>query len=147
MKAVVQRVKNASVTVNNKIAGKIDRGILVYVGFDIDDDDGDIDWMVNKIPHLRIFTDDNNKMNLSVIDVGYDILVISQFTLLGNCKRGRRPSYDRAGSPDVAKIQYETFLDRIKDCGLKIETGVFQEHMDVEYCNDGPVTIIIDSKE
>lgn len=147
MKAVVQRVTKASVTVDNKICGKIECGILVYIGFDIEDNEKDINWMVGKLPHLRIFNDDNNMMNLSVMDLNYEILVVSQFTLLGSCKKGRRPSYNRAMKPEDAKILYDIFLDKINQCGLVIQSGKFQEHMDVTYNNDGPITIIIDSNE
>lgn len=147
MKVVVQRVKKASVTVEHIVTGSIKNGILAYVGFDIDDTNKDIDWIVNKLPKLRIFNDLSNKMNLSVIDKGYDILIISQFTLLGCCKKGMRPSYNRAAKPDVSKIMYEEFLLKLKKSGVHVESGVFQAHMDVEYINDGPVTIIIDSKE
>ena len=147
MKAVVQRVKEASVSVDNTVCGEIQRGILVYIGFDIDDNESDINWMVNKIPYLRIFSDEKGLMNLSVIDLNYDILVISQFTLLGDCKRGRRPSYSRAAKPDVANKMYKKFLELLKESGLKVESGIFQAHMNVTYNNDGPITIIIDSKE
>ena len=147
MKAVVQRVKEASVSVDNTVCGEIKRGILVYIGFDINDNDADINWMVNKIPYLRIFSDENGLMNLSVMDLNYDILVISQFTLLGDCKRGRRPSYSRAAKPDMANKMYNKFLELLKKSGLKVESGIFQAHMNVTYNNDGPITIIIDSKE
>lgn len=147
MKAIVQRVTNSIVTVDKRICGQINQGILVYVGFDIEDTEKDIDWMVKKIPFLRIFLDESGKMNLSVMDLEYDIMVISQFTLLGNCKKGRRPSYDRAARPDDAKILYNDFLSKIKKCGLTVESGEFQAHMDVTYNNDGPITIIMDSKE
>ncbi len=147
MRVVVQRVRNASVTVDGEVTGKIDNGILAYVGFDIDDDKTDINWVANKLPNLRIFNDSDNKMNLSVVELNYGILVISQFTLLGSCKKGRRPSFDRAAKPEIAKKMYDEFIDTLKDSDIDIQTGVFQAHMDVKYVNDGPITIIIDSKE
>lgn len=147
MKAVVQRVRNASVTVNSKIEGQIDNGILVYVGITHDDNVKDVEWMVNKLPNLRIFTDENNKMNNSVTDLNFGILVISQFTLMACCKRGRRPSYERAAPPEYAKEIYNNLVDRLKSSDLRVETGVFQAHMDVEYINDGPITVLLDSKE
>lgn len=147
MKAVVQRVNDASVTVENSVTGIISRGILVYVGFDIDDTVSDINWMINKLPYLRLFSDKDGKMNLSVDDLDYGILVISQFTLLGSCKKGRRPSYDRAMKPDSAKKMYETFMKGLKEKYTNVQSGVFQAHMDVKYINDGPVTLILDSRE
>ncbi len=147
MRCIVQRVKNASVIVNNVVTGSIDNGILVYVGFANDDTENDIKWMLNKLPSLRIFKDSDNKMNLSVIDMQYSILVVSQFTLLGSCKKGRRPSYGGAATSDDARIMYNDFLDRLKNCGLRVESGLFQAHMDVSYTNDGPITLIVDSKE
>lgn len=147
MKAVVQRVNDATVTVDNIVTGSISRGILVYIGFDIDDTVNDINWMIKKLPYLRVFSDSNGKMNLSVNDLDYGILIISQFTLLGSCKKGRRPSYDRAMKPEDAKKMYNTFLKGMKDNYKRVESGVFQAHMDVKYINDGPVTLILDSRE
>ncbi len=146
MRVVVQRVKNAKVTVDNSITGEIGRGILIYLGITHGDTEKDIDWLINKIPNLRIFSDDSGKMNHSVVDLDYGILVISQFTLMANCKKGRRPSYDGAAKPEIAKKMYDTFVKKLKDIQIKVETGVFRAHMDVEYINDGPVTIIVDSK-
>ncbi len=147
MKAVVQRVNNASVTVEGKITGSIEEGILLYIGFEVGDDLKDIKWMVNKVPYLRVFKDDQGKMNLSVKDLNFGILVVSQFTLLGNCKRGRRPSYDRAERPEIAKELYMKFLEELQLCHLNVATGVFQAQMHVQYVNDGPITIILDSRE
>lgn len=147
MKCVVQRVKNASVTVEKKVTGAIDDGILVYVGITHEDTEKDVDWLLNKIPNLRIFQDINGKLNLSVKDLNYGILVVSQFTLMASCKKGRRPSYDMAAKPEYAKGLYDLFIDKMKKDGLNIQTGVFREHMDVEYVNDGPITVIVDSKE
>lgn len=147
MRVVVQRVKNASVTVDNIVRGKIDNGLLTYVGFDSNDTINDLLWCKNKIINLRIFNDENDKMNLSVMDKGYDILVVSQFTLLASCKKGRRPSYDRAANPGFALELYNEFLKMLKESSINIQSGVFQAHMDVDYRNDGPVTIIIDSNE
>lgn len=147
MKAVVQRVNHASVTVGNEITGSIEEGILVYIGFDIDDSESDIKWMVKKLPFLRLFSDDSGKMNLSVKDLDLGILVISQFTLLGNCKKGRRPSYDRALNPSDANKLYMKFLQHLREEYDIVEAGVFQAHMDVKYTNDGPVTLLLDSRE
>ncbi|QEN05810.1 D-tyrosyl-tRNA(Tyr) deacylase [Thiospirochaeta perfilievii] len=147
MRAVIQRVRDASVRVDSEIQGQIDVGLLVYVGFDVDDDDKDLDWMIKKIPNLRVFNDIDDVMNLSSMDLGHDILVISQFTLLANCKKGRRPSYERAAKPNEARLMYENFISKLSQTGLNIQSGVFQADMKVQYLNDGPVTIILDSKE
>ena len=150
MKAVVQRVKKAKVTVNEEITGSINAGLLVYLGVSGKDTEKDADWLAEKIAHLRIFRDDQDKMNLSINDIiskGTDawILVISQFTLLGDCIKGRRPYYGEAADPAIAKPLYEYFMKRIRDLGLVCEAGVFQAHMDVESVNDGPVTILLDT--
>lgn len=143
MKAVVQRVKSASVTVDNKITGQIQQGLLVYLGVGKDDKEKDVDFFVNKIANLRIFEDKKGKMNLSALSLNYEVLVVSQFTLYGNVKKGFRPSFQDAAPPEKADYLYELFIQKFKQTGLKIETGVFQAMMDVQSINDGPVTIII----
>lgn len=146
MRAVVQRVKRASVTVDSRVTGQIDRGILIYLGVTHDDTESDINWLINKIPNLRIFPDENGKMNLSVVDLELGVLVVSQFTLMANCKKGRRPSYDDAAKPDYAKKMYDEFVKKLKANKIPVKTGVFRAHMDVEYVNDGPITVIVDSR-
>jgi D-tyrosyl-tRNA(Tyr) deacylase len=174
MKAVIQRVKNASVTViagnggvdeangtgpleqtgsseegslPGRISGKIDRGLLVYLGVAGDDTEDDARRLAEKIAFLRIFEDSEGKMNLSVQDSGGGILAVSQFTLLADVRKGRRPYYGAAADPGTAKALYECFIDQIRKTGLVCECGVFQAHMEVAYINDGPVTILLDSKE
>ncbi len=147
MRAVVQRVKQAGVKVDGEYTGRIDRGHLVFLGVEKDDTQTDIEYLAEKIIHLRIFEDDNDKLNLSIADIGGAILVVSQFTLLADCRRGRRPSFSHAAPPEVAKALYEDFVTFIKGQGIKVETGVFQAHMDVELINDGPVTLLLDSKK
>ncbi len=147
MKCVIQRVKEASVTVDNKIVGEIDNGLLVYFGVAKGDKDEYVDYVVNKISKLRMFTDSNYKQNLSAFDVGAKILVVSQFTLYANLKKGNRPSYDNAESPERAKELYQKAVQKFKDLGFVTETGVFGAHMDVRYLNDGPVTMILEKIE
>ena len=146
MKAVVQRVKKSSVTVNGTIVGKINTGILVLLGVSKDDTEKDAIYLSKKIPELRIFDDRQGKMNLSLLDIHGEILVVSQFTLIGDTKKGRRPSYANAAKPDIAKQLYETFIARLKEQGLEPQTGEFQAMMDVSILNDGPVTLIVNSK-
>ncbi|MFT9494605.1 D-aminoacyl-tRNA deacylase [Anaerosolibacter sp.] len=147
MRAVIQRVSEASVTVDNSIVGKIDKGFLVLLGVEEQDDEKDLEYMVDKITNLRIFEDENEKMNLSLKDIGGELLVVSQFTLLGDCRKGRRPSFSTAARPERANALYMMFVDRCRQEGLQVETGVFQAHMEVRLCNDGPVTMLIDSKK
>ena len=151
MKAVVQRVKNASVTADGKLAGKISRGLLVYAGVSVNDSETDAVWLAEKVVNLRIFPDENGKMNLSVKDIitaGLEakILAVSQFTLLGDCVKGRRPYYGEAAEPEKAAPLYEFFMEKIRENGIVCEAGIFRTHMQVESINDGPVTIILDSK-
>jgi D-tyrosyl-tRNA(Tyr) deacylase len=147
MKAVIQRVANAQVTVDEKIVGKIEKGLLILLGIGKDDSDEDIDYLVRKIIHLRIFNDTDSKMNLSLKDIDGDVLIISQFTLYADTKKGNRPSYIQAAQPIIAKNLYEKFLhDFEKEFDKKIQEGIFGADMKVELLNDGPVTIIIDSK-
>lgn len=146
MRAVIQRVSRASVKVAGELTGQIGPGLLVLVGIGQDDLEGDVDYIVQKVTGLRIFEDDAGKMNRSVMDVGGAILAVSQFTLFGDVRRGKRPSFDAAARPESAKHLYAALIDRIRDCGLRCETGRFQEMMEVELVNDGPVTILLDSK-
>jgi D-tyrosyl-tRNA(Tyr) deacylase len=154
MKAVVQRAKNASVKVENAVTGSIASGLLVYLGVARDDSEKDAEWMAEKIANLRIFEDDQGKMNLSLLDViaqnktaetAIGVLAVSQFTLLADAAKGRRPYYGEAADPLKANELYECFMGKIRERGLVCEAGVFQAHMDVSYTNDGPVTIILAS--
>ncbi len=147
MRAVVQRVSEGSVSVDNTISGKIGKGFLIFLGVEEQDDEKDLEYMVDKITNLRIFEDENEKMNLSLKDIGGELLVVSQFTLLGDCRKGRRPSFSTAARPEKANELYMMFVQRCREQGLKVETGVFQAHMEVRLCNDGPVTMLIDSKK
>jgi len=147
MRAVVQRVKWARVRVNKARVGEIGRGIVVLLGVGAEDAPADADYLAEKIVHLRIFNDDQGKMNLSLLDVRGDLLVVSQFTLYGDCRKGRRPSYSDAAPPDVAKPLYDYFIERVKEFPLRVETGAFQEMMDVELLNEGPVTLLLDSRK
>ena len=145
MRAVVQRVSRAKVTVAGVITGEIRRGLLVLLGVGQADSEADADYLAGKIIGLRIFEDDAGKMNRAVGEVGGGLLVVSQFTLYGDVRRGRRPSFDEAARPEKAQALYEYFVSRIRATGLPCETGRFQEMMDVELVNDGPVTILVDS--
>lgn len=148
MRIVIQKVSKASVTVKNDSISSIERGLLVLVGIEDADTDEDIDWLVKKMLQLRIFGDKNGIMNLSVQDVGGDVIVVSQFTLHANTKKGNRPSYIRASRPDFAIPMYEKFIKKTEMLlGKKVGTGIFGEMMEVKLINDGPVTIIIDSKQ
>jgi len=148
MRAVIQRVNRASVTIRKKIKSEIGLGLLVLVGIEESDDLTDIDWLCSKIVQLRIFNDSNEIMNLSVLDIGGNILAISQFTLHAKTKKGNRPSYIRAAHPDIAIPLYNKFVSRLSQLiGKEVGTGEFGAMMQVELINDGPVTIIIDTKE
>lgn len=147
MRAVVQRVSRASVKVNDGLTGKIDKGLLVLLGVAQEDAESDADYLAEKIAGLRIFEDDEGKMNRSVIDVGGAVLAVSQFTLFGDVRRGKRPSFDTAARPERAKELYEYFVERIRALGPRCQTGRFQEMMEVELVNRGPVTILLDSKK
>lgn len=144
MKFVIQRVKNAQVKVENKIVGKINKGFLVLIGMTHTDTKEIADYMVKKLVNLRIFEDENEKMNLALKDVGGELLLISQFTLYGDCSQGNRPSFIEAARPDFANELYEYIIDKCKEKIDKVETGVFGAHMDVSLLNDGPVTIILE---
>jgi D-tyrosyl-tRNA(Tyr) deacylase len=147
MRAVVQRVSQASVTVDGTITGSIERGLLVFLGIGKKDTEKDIAFISEKIVNLRIFEDSTNKMNLSAKDIGGSVLLISQFTLYGDCRKGRRPDFTAAGAPEMAKELYEETIATIKEKGVPVETGVFAAHMDIDSVNDGPVTLILDSKK
>ena len=146
MRSVVQRVNSASVTVDGEVIGKIGKGLLVLLGVCDDDTEADMKWLADKVSGLRIFTDENDKMNLSLEDVSGEILVVSQFTLYGDCKKGRRPNFTGAGKPDFAEKMYEEFVKYLKTKIEVVETGRFGADMKVTLENDGPVTLIIDSK-
>ena len=147
MRTVVQRVSRATVTVAGEITGEIGIGVLVLLGVGHDDNERGADYLADKIAGLRIFEDDAGKMNRSVVDVGGSILVVSQFTLYGDVRKGKRPSFDAAAPPDRARRLYEHFVERIRATGLRCETGRFQEIMNVELVNEGPVTILLDSEK
>ncbi len=147
MRAVVQRVTESHVSVDGKICGRIGRGLLVLLGVGRDDTEKDADYLAEKVTNLRIFRDDEEKMNLSIMDVRGDVLVISQFTLFGDCRRGRRPSFTSAAPPDEGNRLYRCFVDRLKGYGLKVEEGIFQAMMMVHLINDGPVTMLLDSQK
>ena len=147
MRAVVQRVRRASVTVDGAVTGSIQRGLLVFLGVGKEDTQKDIDFIADKIVNLRIFECEDGKMNLSVKDISGGILLISQFTLYGDCRKGRRPDFTAAGKPEIAKQLYEQAIEAIKDKGVPVETGVFAAHMDIDSINDGPVTLILDSRK
>ena len=147
MRAVVQRVSRAQVTVEGTIVGAISRGLLVLLGVAHADTEADADYLADKIIGLRIFEDANGKMNLDTASVGGGILVVSQFTLYGDLRRGKRPSFDAAAPPEHARQLYEYFVEHVRATGLPCHTGRFQEMMQVELVNDGPVTILLDSKK
>lgn len=135
----------ASVSVDGEVVGSIRHGLVVLLGVSEEDGPDDVRYMVDKIPHLRIFDDDEGKLNLSLLDVGGSMLAVSQFTLYGDCRRGRRPSFTHAASPENANSLYEEFVRGVRDMGVPVETGVFRAEMDVRLANHGPVTILLDS--
>lgn len=147
MRAVVQRVSNANVEVDSQMVGEIKKGLLILLGVEENDTSKDVKYMVDKITNLRIFEDANEKMNLSVRDVEGELMVVSQFTLLGDCRKGRRPSFIEAARPEKANALYEEFVKICKEDKIKVATGKFQTHMHVSLCNDGPVTILVDSNK
>ena len=146
MRAVLQRVSSASVTVGERVIGAIGSGLLVLIGIDAGDGPDDRDYIVTKIRDVRIFPDDADKMNRSVADTGGAVLVVSQFTLCGDVRKGRRPSFDQAAPPAEAKVLYEDTVRALRETGLRVETGEFQAMMQVALVNDGPVTILLDSR-
>lgn len=143
MKAVIQRVKKASVDIDGKNYSSINSGMLILFCVEKDDDNEKLDWFVSKVLSLRFFEDENGKMNKSIVDVNGEILVVSQFTLAADCKKGTRPSFDKAEAPEKANKMYEAFVSKLKQNGVKVETGVFAAMMDVSLCNDGPVTFVL----
>ncbi|WKY46382.1 D-aminoacyl-tRNA deacylase [Eubacteriaceae bacterium ES3] len=148
MRAIVQRVKSSSVTIDNKLVASISCGLNVLLGIKGDDTEKDMNYIIGKILNLRIFDDAEGKMNESVQDVMGEILIVSQFTLYGDCRKGRRPSYIRSGPVEQAEEKYHTFVRKFKDqTNLNVETGVFQADMEVSIVNDGPVTILLDSEK
>ncbi len=147
MRAVVQRVSRASVTVAGEVTGEIGPGLLVLLGVSSADTEKEAAYLADKVANLRIFADDNDKMNLSVSETGGAVLVVSQFTLYGDCRKGRRPSYNDAAPPDLAECLYEYFVKSLRKTGITVATGRFQAMMAVELVNDGPVTILLDSEK
>lgn len=147
MRAVVQRVNFSSVVVDQEVVGKIDKGLNVLLGVEEGDTLSDVEYMADKIANLRIFEDQDQKMNLSLMDIGGEMLCISQFTLMGDCRKGRRPNFMSAAKPDIANTLYEQFVEKVKLLGVPVKTGVFQAEMMVDIQNDGPVTLMIDSKK
>jgi len=145
MRAVVQRVKIAKVIVDAEVVGEIGKGVLIFLGVGVGDTVDDADYLASKIVHLRIFGDDEGKMNLSLVETGGEALVVSQFTLWGDCKKGRRPSFIRAADPAVANDLYQKFIFFLKGKGVQVAEGKFQEMMDIHLVNDGPVTLLLDS--
>ncbi len=147
MRAIVQRVEHASVKVDGDMVGNIGKGLLVLLGVGKEDREEDLDYMLDKVLGLRIFQDENDKMNLSLRDIEGELLVVSQFTLYGDVRKGKRPSFSDSANPDYAKELYEKFVDKCREDGIKTETGIFGADMNVDLLNQGPVTIMLDSKK
>jgi D-tyrosyl-tRNA(Tyr) deacylase len=147
MRAVVQRVQSAEVFVEGRLSGKIGNGLLVFIGVGKGDGEEDISYMISKLPELRIFEDAAGKFNLSLKEIGGEMLIVSQFTLYGDCRKGRRPSFTEAEEPTVAKILYDRFVSKLERLGVPVQTGEFQARMHVRLINDGPVTLLLDSKK
>ena len=147
MRCVVQRVTSASVTVDGKTVGEIGKGMMVLIGVSEEDGPADLKYIAEKVMHLRIYDDENGVMNRSILDAGGDILAVSQFTLYGDARGGRRPSYFRAAKPEKANAMYEELIDSWRQAGLRVETGRFRAEMQVALVNDGPVTILLDSEK
>lgn len=145
MRAVVQRTTKASVTIDRQITATIGPGLVVLLGIQSQDGEKEVRWMADKIVHLRIFEDEEGKMNRSLIDIGGEMLIVSQFTLYGDCRKGRRPGYSSAAPPEIAEPLYHAFVAEVQAAGVRVGTGVFQASMQVELVNDGPVTLLIDS--
>ena len=146
MRAVIQRVKKSSVAIDKKVIGEIGKGLLVLLGIAKTDETRDVDYLVEKILNLRVFEDRNGKMNKSLIEINGEMLVVSQFTLLGNCRKGRRPSFVEAAEPEKANALYEKFINQVRQTGVSAKTGQFRTMMDVALINDGPVTLILESR-
>jgi D-tyrosyl-tRNA(Tyr) deacylase len=147
VKALLQRVTGASVSVGGEVVGSIGRGLVALVGVAVGDGDKDIRYLAQKMVNLRIFADEEEKFNLSALDIGAEVLLVSQFTLLADTRKGRRPSFTEAAPPPRAEALFQTLVDQVRDSGLKVATGRFQQHMQLEIHNDGPVTITLDSKD
>ena len=147
MRACIQRVSEARVTVDGAVTGRIGKGLVVLSGVGQDDGDAEVSWLAEKIVGLRIFEDDAGKMNRSLAEVGGAMLVVSQFTLYGDCRKGRRPSFTSAAPPELAERLYERFVAIVREGGIEVATGRFREHMDVSLVNEGPVTLWIDTAE
>jgi len=147
MRAIVQRVKSANVQIDGQLVAEIESGLLIFLGISIDDQQSDIDYLIRKIANLRIFRDDDLRMNKSLLDVGGQALVVSQFTLYGDCRKGRRPNFSQAAKPEQAHQLYQVFVNQLLQLGVDVKTGVFQATMEVELTNDGPITILLDSKK
>ncbi|PAF19591.1 D-aminoacyl-tRNA deacylase [Terribacillus saccharophilus] len=147
MKVVAQLSKEASVTVREEVIGKIGKGFMLLVGITHEDTEADLDYIVNKLIHLRVFEDDDGKMNESLLQIGGEILSISQFTLYADTRKGRRPSFTDAAKPDIAIKLYEQFNQKLTEAGIHVETGEFGAHMDIQLINEGPITIILDSAD
>ena len=145
MKTVIQRVSRASVEVDGQVIGCIEKGLVVLLGIAKEDGEAELDYLVDKIAGLRVFADDQGKMNLSIAQVGGHVLMVSQFTLLGDVRKGRRPVFDQAAAPDRARVLYDTAVERLRARGVPVETGRFGAHMKLDLVNDGPVTFILDS--
>lgn len=147
MRAVIQRVKSAQVSVDGRISGKIGKGLLVLLGVGKGDGESDLSFLASKIPELRIFEDASGKFNLSLREIDGEMLVVSQFTLYSDCRRGRRPSFTEAEEPTVARHLYEQFISKLREQGIPVQTGEFQARMEVHLINDGPVTLLLDSRQ
>ncbi len=147
MRAVIQRVSSAQVRIEGEVVGEIGKGFLVLLAVGKEDSEKDADWLAEKIVGLRVFEDEQGKLNLSLKDVGGEILIVSQFTLYGDCRKGRRPSFDQSAPPELAERLYNYFVEKVKEKGVKVATGRFQAFMEVELVNSGPVTLIIDSQK
>ena len=145
MKVLIQRVKQASVTIDGKLHSSIEKGILALVGIEKEDTSEQVEKLARKVANLRIFPDENDKMNLSLIDTKGEMLIVSQFTLCGDCRKGTRPSFDKSAPPDIANKLYEEFVSKIQEYGIKTGTGVFGAMMEVELINDGPVTFMLEA--
>lgn len=144
MKALIQRVKEASVTINSRLYSQIETGMLVFLGVEKGDTEENAEFLARKLANLRVFEDENEKMNKSILDVKGEMLIVSQFTLCGDCKKGTRPSFDKSAPPEVAEVLYEKFVENIRKYSIPVKTGKFRAMMDVSLVNDGPVTFMVE---